>query len=162
VFHSRRISVSLWPGPAQRSFRSSSQSRAPLYSFLGAAHRKARQAKQHRNPKDRDARSGNATLVSLSTHSAPQSNSRPDYSPTAGGDVSSYSEKSDGGMRSPLRRLTSPLSPKPAIGFPLVASSAMSRASMVAMKTRRGPIAGFHKLTPRLAKSPYPLSRGTF
>ena len=49
----------------------------------------------------------------------------------AGGDVSSYSAFSKGALRSPLRSVIEPWSPKLSHGVPRLASSAMMRASIV-------------------------------
>src|SRR5215207_774983 len=55
----------------------------------------------------------------------------------AGGDVTSYSDISDGLFRSDPRRSTVPAAPNPSHSVPRSASSAMRRPSIVAMKIRR-------------------------
>jgi hypothetical protein len=86
---------------------------------------------------------------------------------TAGGDVTSYSANSPGALRRPRRRSTMPPSPKPGHVAPSPASSAISRASMVAMNTRarqRAPRAApesVQSATPRFVKSPKLLVRAT-
>src|SRR5262249_8974678 len=78
---------------------------------------------------------------------------------TAGGGVSSHSENLLCGMRRPLLRVMTQLSPKSLHGLPLAASIAIRRASIVAIRTLSWPFGDFQVETPRLAKSPYPLSR---
>jgi hypothetical protein len=84
----------------------------------------------------------------------------------AGGDVTSYASNSNGATRSPRRRSTVPFVPKSRQGVPVRASSAINRASIVAMKMRRrhgasgAPSASSHVDTPRFVKSPNVESRG--
>src|SRR5204862_3728827 len=79
---------------------------------------------------------------------------------TTGGDVTSYAVNSIGGTRRPDRKSMEPLAPKPAHGFPVPASSAKRRASIVAAKMRRAheavarPFGSRQNATPRLVKSP--------
>src|SRR5712692_2565665 len=79
---------------------------------------------------------------------------------TVGGEVSSYSPTYSGGFLRPCSRLTRPCAPKSVHSVPVSASSAISRASMVARKTRRRQRApgaaalSSHVATPRFALSP--------
>jgi len=87
---------------------------------------------------------------------------------TAGGDVSSYSSSSDGGLRSPRRRFTEPPAPNCGQGVPVAASSAKRRASTVATMMRRRQAAPFAARastqveTPRLFQSPKLWARLSF
>ncbi len=84
---------------------------------------------------------------------------------TAGGDVTEYAPGSNGAIRSPAFRSTTPARPNPAQGRPSRASSAMSCDCAVATKMRRrhtaaaGAVSSSQVETPRLAKSPYITSR---
>jgi len=81
-------------------------------------------------------------------------------STTVGGEVSSYSEPNPGAFLNPSRRFTAPRTPKSVHGDPVAASSAISRVSIVATKTRSehrerfGAALSNQSATPRLAKSP--------